>query len=69
MRPGDGPDGAFVAFECFGELVGFAFYFEDLDGLVGGAGCEAAAVVIEYCIVNHVIMTRVRDNLCHFDTN
>jgi hypothetical protein len=27
--------------------VGIAFYFEDLDGFVRGASCEAAAVVIE----------------------
>jgi hypothetical protein len=31
--------------------VGIAFYFEDLDGAVRGAGCEAAAVVVEDCIV------------------
>jgi hypothetical protein len=31
--------------------VGIAFYFEDLDGFIGGAGCEAAAVVVEDCIV------------------
>jgi hypothetical protein len=31
--------------------VGIAFYFEDLDGAVRGAGCEAAAVVVEDCVV------------------
>jgi hypothetical protein len=28
-----------------------AFYFEDFDCFVGGAGCEAAAVVVEDCVV------------------
>ena len=51
MSPGDGPDGAFVAFEGFGQAVLIAVYFEDLDCAVGGAGCEAAAVVVEDCIV------------------
>jgi hypothetical protein len=31
--------------------VRIAFYFEDLDGFIGGAGCEAAAVVVEDCVV------------------
>ena len=31
--------------------MGFSLYFEDLHGSVGGAGCEAAAVVIEDRIV------------------
>jgi hypothetical protein len=40
-----------VPFEGFGETVGFPFYFEDFYGAVGGTGCEAAAVVVEYCVV------------------
>lgn len=42
-----------MAFECLEELVRFLGWlggiggdFEDLDGTVGGAGCEAAAVVV-----------------------
>jgi hypothetical protein len=40
-----------VPFQRFGQPVGIAFYFEDLYCAVGGAGCKAAAVIIEYCIV------------------
>ncbi len=36
-----------MAFEGFGQAVGFALDFEDLDGTVGRAGSEAAAVVVE----------------------
>lgn len=46
MRPGQRPNSRIVRLERFGELVGFAFYFEDFDGFVGGAGCQAAAVVV-----------------------
>jgi hypothetical protein len=31
--------------------VGIAFYVEDFDSFIRGAGCEAAAVVIEDCVV------------------
>jgi hypothetical protein len=51
MRPCDTPDGAVVAFERFCEAVGVVFYFEDLDGAVGGGCCEASAVVVEDCVV------------------
>lgn len=40
-----------IPFQCFGQTVRIAFYLEDLNGFVGGAGCETAAVVIEDCIV------------------
>jgi hypothetical protein len=84
-----------VPFQGFDQPMGIAFYFEDLDSAIGRACCEAAAVVIEDCIVlsksvailitpkgrcrkssirrkrgiyYHFIMTGVRDNLCHVDT-
>lgn len=47
MCPGDAPYGAFVAGERRCERVLVAFYFEDLDCLVGRAGCKAAAIVVE----------------------
>jgi ferredoxin len=40
-----------LPFECFGQSVCLAFDLEDLDGLVGGAGCKAAAVVVKLSIV------------------
>jgi hypothetical protein len=47
---GDG-EGGEVPFQCLGQSVRIAFYFEDLDCAIRRAGCEAAAVVIEDCIV------------------
>jgi len=40
-----------VPFQCLGQAVLVAFDFEDLDCFVGGAGGEAAAVVVEDGIV------------------
>jgi hypothetical protein len=51
VRPGDAPDGAFVAFERLDEPVRFVLDFENFDGAVGGAGCEAPAVVVEDGVV------------------
>jgi hypothetical protein len=51
MGPGEGPHGAVVSFERFRVPVGVAFNVEDGDRFVGGAGCEAAAVVVEDGVV------------------
>ena len=40
-----------LPFQGFCETVLVTFDFEDFDRLVGGAGCEAPAVVVEDCIV------------------
>jgi hypothetical protein len=51
VGPGHAPDGAVVAFERLAEHVLVVFHFEDFYAAVGGAGREAAAVVVEYGIV------------------
>lgn len=43
--------GGHLPFECFCQAVLVAFNLEDLDGLVGGAGCQSSAVVVEDSIV------------------
>ena len=40
-----------MPFECFGEAVLVALDLEDFDGLVGGAGRQSSAVVVEDGIV------------------
>jgi hypothetical protein len=51
MGPREAPNGTVVSFERFSVPVGVAFDVEDGDGFVGGAGCEAAAVVVEDGVV------------------
>ena len=41
----------YLPFERLDEAVRLVFYLEDLDGFVGGAGGQAAAVVVEDSIV------------------
>lgn len=38
---------------------------EDLNCFIRGAGCEAAAVVVEDGVVDHVIVAGVGDDLRH----
>ncbi len=40
-----------VPFEGLRKAMRFALDLEDLDSLIGGAGCEASSIVIENCIV------------------
>lgn len=40
---------------------------EDLDGFVGGTGCESAAVVVEDGVVDHVIVAGLRYYLGHIE--
>lgn len=49
-----------MAFEGLGQAVGFAFDFEDLDRLVGRAGCKAAPIVVEDCIMLVCLLARKR---------
>lgn len=51
MCPGNRPDRSLVSLERLGQAVLLAVDFEDLDGLVRGAGREPSAVVVENCIV------------------
>lgn len=51
MCPRDRPDCALVTLQCLCQAMLLALDLEDLDGLVGGAGRESSAVVIENRVV------------------
>lgn len=51
MCPRDRPDRALMPLECFCQAMLLPLNFEDLNGLVGRAGCESSAVVVEDCVV------------------
>jgi hypothetical protein len=61
VRPRHAPHRALVALERLGEAVRVGLDFEDFDGLVRGAGREAAAVVVEDGVV---LGGDVRDFCC-----
>ena len=42
------------------------FNLKYFDCFVGRTGCKSSAVIIKDSIVDHVVMTGVRDHLCHF---
>ncbi len=54
-----------VPFQCFCESVLVPIDLEDLDCFVRGAGCEAAAIVVEDGVVDHVVVARGGDDLRH----
>ena len=51
VSPAHTPNCAFVAAKGFGEVVFVTIDFEDLDCFIAGAGCKAAAIVVQDCIV------------------
>lgn len=58
VRPGDTPDCSLMPFECFQWAVLVAVDFEELDRLVGGAGRQSLAVVVEDRVVLDILLER-----------
>lgn len=50
-KTGEAGGRGWVPFERVEEAVVVTVHFEDFDGAVRGAGCEAPAVVVENCVV------------------
>lgn len=66
VGPRDAPDGALVALERLRQSLRLALDLENLDGLVGGAGGEAAAVVVENGIMLFCGISQLGDwSSCH----